>query len=58
MVSFTREEFWWAVGLLLTIVCIGSALLWVAMSVSNARRARPKRHGRPADADPGRSSRV
>ena len=45
--SFTRQEFWGAVGLLLTIVCLGAGLLWVAVAVSNARRGRMSRHGQP-----------
>jgi len=32
---------------LLTIVCLGAGLLWVAVAVSNARRGRMSRHGQP-----------
>ena len=44
---FTTDEFWWAVGLLLGAVCVGSALLWVALTVSNAKRGRRRLHSDP-----------
>lgn len=56
--TFTRGEFWWAVGLLLAIVCVGGALLWAALALRYSKRERRRRQSdpqQPPDADLARS---